>query len=171
MSCVSIDKIQFFKALKQKFIYIGKARLSLNPDKWNILYTNNDLIKTNKNNRIYIIVVNDIIKKIGSSCAKGGIKDTFRHYINPGNSASIRTTGINRLILLELKQKNNVEFYCRYNKSKKEIIQGLTSDIEIDVCSNILYTEKLCLRDYYHHFKQFPDWNYKENNKKWNLKE
>lgn len=169
MKCVSTDKLQLFNKLKQKFIYVGKAKLSLNADKWTILYTNNNLIKTNKNNRIYIIVVNDVIKKIGSSCAKSGIRDTFRHYINPGNSASVRSRGIHQLILKELQQKNRVDFYCRYNKPKKEIIQGLTTNIEINVCSNILHTEKRCLQDYYDHFHRFPDWNYKENNKKWIL--
>ena len=59
------------------FQYFGQAILDENKNKWKINYVQNKELLQNKNNRIYLIIVDDEIKKIGSSSAQGGIKDTF----------------------------------------------------------------------------------------------
>lgn len=149
------------------FQYFGEAVLNENKNRWNINYVKDKTILNNKNNRIYLIVVEQEIKKIGSSCAQGGIKDTFRHYVNPGKCASKRTSGIHKNIIQELKKGHTVRFYCKFNTPRKETIRGFFSSKEVDVCSNIFYLEKIHLKDFKTQFGHYPMWNLKEKNEKW----
>lgn len=150
------------------FEYFGEAKLDESKNKWNITYVQNNELLKNKNNRIYLIVVDDKITKIGSSSAQGGIKDTFRHYVNPGKCASKRTIGVHLNIKEELKNGRIVKFYCKFNKHRKEIIKGFFSEQEIEVCTNIFHLEKLHLEDFKKIYNCYPIWNLKEKNEKWN---
>ena len=149
------------------FQYFGQAILDENKNKWKINYVQNKELLQNKNNRIYLIIVDDEIKKIGSSSAQGGIKDTFRHYVNPGKCASKRTLGIHSNIKAELEKGRKVKLYCKFNTHRKEIIKGFFSEQEIEVCSNIFHLEKLHLKDFKNIHNCYPVWNLKEKNEKW----
>jgi len=114
--------------------------------------------------RIYIIVVNGIIKKIGGSASKGGIKATMSFYINamqgsPGRPRFI----IHLLIERELKNGAKVELYMIRSPKIKTKIPGLFGYKEVEIAS-YKEMEDLCKSDYYSKEGRYPDWNFQENN-------
>jgi hypothetical protein len=157
------------KKIKLGFTYVGDAKLISDGKTWKMYYDDNIEVNKNKNNRVYVIISNDEVKKIGSSSSRYGIKDTLRHYENPGNNGSIRSKGVHDKILNELKQNKKVKFYCKYNESKIEKVNGIYSNEEQEVCSNIINMEKLCLKDYYKIYNNYPEWNMKERNLNWKV--
>jgi hypothetical protein len=81
--------------------------------------------------RVYLIVSNKEIKKIGGSASKGGIKATMSFYVNamqgsPGRPRFV----IHRLIEKELKQKKEVELYMiTFQKLKLKLLVYLIMKI------------------------------------------
>ena len=62
--------------------------------------------------RVYILVVNGLIYKIGGSQSKGGIKNTIQSYVTcMKGSPSDRTFNIHKLMRQELDLNNSVEVY------------------------------------------------------------
>ena len=63
----------------QNLVYIGRVvqNLSGSRNKWKVEYVCDKTIQKKENGRVYLIVVNDEIYKIGSSAATAGIKSTF----------------------------------------------------------------------------------------------
>ena len=59
-------------------------RLDENPNKIKINYLNNisNKVLTDSSGRVYIILSNDEIMKIGGSMSKGGIKATMNFYVS-----------------------------------------------------------------------------------------
>lgn len=53
---------------------------TISKGKWKIKYICDKNIQKKENGRVYFIVINDVIYKIGSSECKGGIKNTFSFY-------------------------------------------------------------------------------------------
>ena len=81
---------------------VGKVVLNTSTSKSNLRMVWEDLPTTflkNNAGRVYLLVVDGEIKKIGGSVGKGGIKSTMSFYIS-GNTGrpSIRSYGINTLI-------------------------------------------------------------------------
>jgi hypothetical protein len=67
--------------------------------KWKVEYKCDKETQKQENGRIYFLVINSEIYKIGSSSCEGGIKTTFAFYEGGlGGSPSIRTFGIHLLI-------------------------------------------------------------------------
>ncbi|MEM4215173.1 MAG: hypothetical protein QW484_02310 [Candidatus Pacearchaeota archaeon] len=114
--------------------------------------------------RIYIIVVDGIIKKIGGSAGKGGIKATMSFYVNamqgsPGRPRFI----IHLLIEKELRKGSKVELYMIRSPKIKAKIPGLFGYKEVEIAS-FKEMEDLCKSDYYSKEGRYPDWNFQENN-------
>lgn len=63
-------------------IYIGNIveKTTNSKGKWKLEYICEKEIQKKENGRIYFIIVDDQIYKIGSSECKGGIKNTFAFY-------------------------------------------------------------------------------------------
>ena len=125
-------------------------------------------VLTSPNGRVYLIVVNGIIYKIGGSQAKGGIKGTWAPYINSALSGapSTRTYGIHILIRKELNKKNKVEIYMIQSPKVKVKIPGLFKHTLKNV-SPFKEMEKQCLQDYIDYVGNFPIWNFQEASKPW----
>ena len=105
---MNITKIQT-ALLIGKFAFndgTSKARLKINYE--NLL---KEVLK-NDAGRVYLIVINGEVYKIGGSVAKGGIKSTMSFYVS-GNTGrpSIRSFGINQLIYEALMKGEEVSVY------------------------------------------------------------
>lgn len=113
--------------------------------------------------RVYLIVSDQEIKKIGGSASKGGIKATMSFYENamqgsPGRPRFI----IHRLIEEELKKGKKVELYMITSPKVKAKVAGLFGYEEVEVAS-FKEMEDKCKQDYFNKEKKYPEWNFQEN--------
>ena len=117
--------------------------------------------------RVYIFVVDSIIKKIGGSSCKGGVKATMSFYISamtgsPGPSRFI----IHSLIAEMLKRGSKVELYMITSPKTKTKVPGLFDYHEVEIAS-FKEMESFCKKDYYSKEGRYPDWNFQENHKEY----
>jgi hypothetical protein len=139
----------------------NKARLRV---EWKNL--GNDVLKDNAG-RVYLLCVNGVIKKIGGSVSKGGIKSTMSFYESANcGRPSIRSFGIQQLIFEDLCLNRNVDIYMIRCKQIEAPVKGLF-DYEYMNISAFKEMEEKCLRDYVSMENQYPDWNYQESGKPW----
>lgn len=115
--------------------------------------------------KVYLIVSDGEIKKIGGSAAKGGIKNTINFYINartgsPGRPRFI----IHGLIARELKNNKKVELYVITSPKVKSKICGLFDCNEEKEIASFKEMEDRCKSDYFEKERKYPDWNFQENN-------
>lgn len=149
-------------------IKIGDFALRQNHrNKININYLSNiDKKKlTDGSARIYLIVQDGIIKKIGGSSSKGGIKATMMFYI----SAMTGSPGVPRFVvhlLIEkaLLNKSKVDLYIITSPKTIAKINGLFGSKKVEIAS-FKEMEDLCKSDYFSKKGKYPDWNFQENRK------
>lgn len=127
---------------------------------------NNKILKDNSG-RIYLIVSNGVIKKIGGSQSKGGIKTTLSFYQGGlQGGPSIRTYGIHLLMSEELEKGNKVEIYMITSQKAKMKTKGLFDEEEIEV-SAFKDMEDKCKKDYVSKEGAYPEWNFQERHEPW----
>lgn len=143
-----------------------------NPKKlWNLHWdiTDKGILK-DESGRVYLIVVNGEIYKIGASGCKGGIQKTisiYRDYALIG-TPSVRTFGIHQLIKQELDSGNSVEFYLIQSQKIDVPIAGLYGvEMKYNVSVDCKEIENKCLREYYKKEGKAPIWNFQENHDVW----
>ena len=157
---------------KQSRVY-KKPRIENTPEnkwkgKWDIKYECSKDIQKKENGRIYFILVDGKIYKIGSSACKGGIKSTFGSYIGGlGGSPSIRTMGIPVLIQELLDAGKEIKIYALFNDPIKVPVYGLFSVREVDTYPQVKEMEEECRIDYKKIYGKYPQWNFQENHEKW----
>lgn len=164
-------------AVKVGTFYLGydKKKEMKNEFRWEENFTSE--MKNDNSTRVYIITSNSVIKKIGTSQDKGGIRNTLKIYENGGRGGrpSIRSYGIYKLINKELSDGKEVcVFYIKQEKIKVNIIcLNYTKTCETNISPHD--AERLCLEEY-NDFEQkinfrnstyFPDWNFQEKNEPW----
>ncbi len=126
----------------------------------------NNKILTDNSARIYLIVQDGIIKKIGGSASKGGIKATMMFYI----SAMTGSPGVPRFVvhlLIEgalLRSKSKMELFMITSPRTLAKISGLFGYKKVEIAS-FKEMENLCKSDYFSKEKRYPDWNFQENHK------
>jgi len=113
--------------------------------------------------RIYLFVQDGIIKKIGGSSGKGGIKATMNFY----TSAMTGSPGVPRFVvhlLIEkaLKKKSRVALYMITSPKTLATISGLFGYKKVEIAS-FKEMENFCKSDYFSKEKRYPDWNFQEN--------
>ncbi len=120
-------------------------------------------VLSNEVPRIYIFVVDGIIKKIGGSSGKGGIKSTMGFYTSSmtGSPGVPRFVG-HLLIAEELKKGSSVELYVITSPRTLAIVNGLFGSKKLEIAS-FKEMEDLCKSDYYSKEGRYPDWNFQEN--------
>ena len=167
-----------FISKNERIVYVGQVkykepRIENTPEnkwkgKWDIDYKCSKEIQIKENGRIYFIVVDDKIYKIGSSAGKGGIKTTFAFYIGGlGGSPSIRTMGIHALIQELLDAGKEVKIYTLFNDPIKVIAYGLSSANEVTTYPDVKVMEDACRVDYKKIYGKYPPWNFQENGEEW----
>jgi hypothetical protein len=125
-----------------------------------------DILKDNSG-RVYLIVVDGEIYKIGYSQSKHGIKGTWYPYCGAMSGApSVRTYGIHILIREQLNLGKKVELYMIVSKKIKVMVSGLFDSTELEVSAS-KEMERLCLEEYVIIENQFPIWNFQESNRPW----
>lgn len=113
--------------------------------------------------RVYLIVQDGIIKKIGGSACKGGIKATMSFYINAmTGSPGVPRFVIHLLIAEALKNGSKVELYMITSPRTIAKVPGLFGYKEVEIAS-FKEMEGLCKSDYYSKEGRYPDWNFQEN--------
>jgi hypothetical protein len=120
-------------------------------------------ILTDDSARIYLIVQDGIIKKIGGSTSKGGIKATMNFY----TSAMTGSPGVPRFVihlLIEkaLKNKSKVELFMITSSRMLAKVNGLFGSKKAEIAS-FKEMEDLCKSDYFSREGKYPDWNFQEN--------
>lgn len=143
-----------------------------NPKKlWNLNWDVNDKkILKDESGRVYLIVVNGEIYKIGASGCKGGIQKTltiYRDYALVG-TPSVRTFGIHQLIKKEIDNGASVEFWLIQSQKINIPIAGLygiefKENVSVD-CKEI---ENKCLSEYWAKEGTAPKWNFQEKHEVW----
>ena len=111
-----------------------------NKKNWEIIWENSNInVINNTSGRVYIIVSNGKIKKIGGSQDKGGIKGTLNWYSNSAltGGPSVRTYGIHMFITEELDNGSDVEFYVITSEKVKLPVKGLFGEETIYTLSLI----------------------------------
>jgi len=163
-----INKIECDKI--KDIIYVGEIIKKDNGtlSKWKLDYKCSKEIMSKENGRIYFIVIDKEIYKIGSSACKGGIKNTFGFYEGGlGGSPSIRTFGIHMLIQEKLNENKSIYIYMLFINEIKTKIRGIISEIEKITYPQIKEMEDLCREDYKKIYGKYPQWNFQENVEEW----
>ncbi|GAA7721066.1 hypothetical protein HpCOL13_11470 [Helicobacter pylori] len=119
--------------------------------------------------RVYLIVVDGEIKKIGGSQADGGIKSTLNIYKDGGvkGRPSIRSFGVWYFLYHTILTGAKIEFYMIYQPNFETQIKGLFGFCAIkDTSISYRLLEQACLTDYRNNNNDaLPEWNVQEQGK------
>lgn len=129
------------------------------------LPTLSNKILTDNSARVYLITQDGIIKKIGGSASKGGIKATMMFYV----SAMTGSPGVPRFVahlLIEkaLRNKSKAELFMITSPKTLAKVSGLFGYKKVKIAS-FKEMEDLCKSDYFSKEGRYPDWNFQENHK------
>ena len=139
----------------------NKARLRM---EW--ANVSKDMLTSNAGT-VYIMVVDGVIKKIGGSVSKGGIKSTMSFYESANcGRPSIRSFGIQQLIFEELEAGKEVEIFLITSEQVIAPVKGLLGKKDIMI-SAFKEMEENCLSDYVQVEGDFPEWNFQESGRAW----
>ncbi|EMH39106.1 hypothetical protein HMPREF1427_00289 [Helicobacter pylori GAM83Bi] len=121
--------------------------------------------------RVYLIVVDGEIKKIGGSQADGGIKSTLNIYKDGGvkGRPSIRSFGVWYFLYHTILTGAKIEFYMIYQPNFETQVKGLFGFHAIkDASISYELLEQACLTDYRNSSHDaLPEWNVQEQGKDW----
>lgn len=110
--------------------------------------------------RVYLIVVDGEVKKIGGSQDQGGIK----------GRPSIRSYGIWWFLYKTmLEEKKNIEFFMIYHENFSKEVKGLFGYHQVDdAYISYKLIEKCCIADYLKTENgHYPEWNVQEQGMDW----
>lgn len=118
---------------------------------------------TDNSARIYLFVKDGIIKKIGGSSAKGGIKSTMSLYTTSmQGSPGVPRFVLHLLIEEALINKSKMELFIITSPKVLATINGLFGSKKVKIAS-FKEMEDFCKSDYYSREGRHPDWNFQEN--------
>lgn len=126
-------------------------------------------VLTDKKGRVYIMTVDGVIKKIGGSIDKGGIKATLSFY----QTAMQGRPGLNRygthlLIKEALEKGSTVEIYMITSAEIEAPVKGLFSEkAAIKKIAVFKEMEDKCKEDYNQIEGTYPEWNFQERGVPW----
>ncbi|WQW68496.1 GIY-YIG nuclease family protein [Helicobacter pylori] len=119
--------------------------------------------------RVYLIVVNGEIKRIGGSQADGGIKSTLNIYKDGGvkGRPSVRSFGVWYFLYHTILTGAKIEFYMIYQPNFETQVKGLFGFHAIkDASISYKLLEQACLTDYRNNNNDaLPEWNEQEQGK------
>lgn len=118
--------------------------------------------------RVYFFVVDGVIKKIGGSSAKGGIKRGTLSPYQAGLSGDPHRDRIYAQVQLraELNRGSKCEVWAIFVPNTKAIVKGLISEEEKEgEKPSHKSSEKKCLQDYFQVMEDYPPWNLQESRK------
>lgn len=123
--------------------------------------------------RVYLIVVDGEIKKIGGSQAVGGIKATLEIYRDGGvkGRPSIRSFGVWYFLYSTILERKKIEFYMIYQENFTKDIKGLFGLKRVEnAFISYKLIEQCCIEDYLAcENGKHPEWNVQEQGMDWPL--
>lgn len=123
--------------------------------------------------RVYLIVVDGEIKKIGGSQADGGIKSTLSIYRDGGikGRPGIRSFGVWYFLYHTILSGAKIEFYMIYQENFEKEIKGLFGLKKVkNAYISYKLIEQCCVKDYLSvENNKHPDWNVQEQGADWPL--
>ena len=123
--------------------------------------------------RVYLIVVDGEIKKIGGSQAVGGMKNTLEIYRDGGVNGrpSIRSFGVWYFLYHTILSGAKIEFYMIYQENFTKEIKGLFGLKKVaNAYISYKLIEECCVEDYLARENgKHPEWNVQEQGKDWPL--
>jgi len=139
----------------------SKARLKLNYEN-----LSREVLKDDAG-RVYLLVKDGKIMKIGGSVSKGGIKSTMSFYVSANTGRpSIRSFGINQLVYEAVMKGEEVSVYMITSEQVSAPVKGLFGTEQMSI-SAFKEMEEKCIADYVASEGNFPAWNYQEAGKAW----
>ena len=157
-----IADVEYNNSTKLRFVYLKKL-----VDQEGETLPNDILTKNYP--RVYIIVVDNYIMKIGASQSKNGMKQTLNIYKDGGvkGRPGIRSYGVWYLLHKAVSKGKKVEFYMIFHNVFSQNVKGLLGEkeMEVGISSNLI--EKCCLEDYKKIEKEYPQWNIQERGEDW----
>ena len=118
--------------------------------------------------RVYAIVVDGFIEKIGGSQDKGGIQGTIGWYLNgwaKGNSE--RTYCTWNFFTQNCNAGKLVEIYCVWAPMVTATVPTMTGQITLQIPADYHIIEKAFNNEYYKAEKSHPTLNMQESGKRW----
>lgn len=153
--------------LRHKDLLRAAIITGLNEDNsLNIKYLLDKEILEDKQSRLYFIIVNDEIKKIGGSADKQGIKGTINNYRKPDKTRRNRFA-LKPKIIKQLEYGYTVEVWVLFlEKAKVNLLfpDGTYKEIETPV--DFKYLENEWIIEYEKQFGFKPEWNIEERGEK-----
>ena len=138
-----------------------------NSGEWKLEYCAEKSLLKDSRGRVYFLVVDGVICKMGGSQSKMGIKSTMYNYQTAmGGSPSLRSVGIHKHIEAVLSEGKTVEIYCIWGPQSTMEVPGLFESTSMPVAP-FKEMETNCLKDYKDVEGCYPIWNYQENGIKW----
>ncbi len=169
----------FIKSVKTAFkiadVELVRGETRLNFNYLDPLYDENG-VRLNSNlltknvARVYLIVVDGVIMKIGSSQSEGGIKNTLSIYRDGGVAGrpSIRSFGIWYFLYNTILKNKKIEFYMIYQEDFTKDVKGLFKIHQVkDASISCKILENICLNDYLSVETEYPAWNIQEKGYDW----
>lgn len=113
--------------------------------------------------RVYLFVQDGIIKKIGGSSGKGGIKATMNFYVSAmTGSPGVPRFVVHLLIAKALEKGSKVELYMITSPKVLATINGLFGSKKVEIAS-FKEMEDFCKSNYFSKENKYPKWNFQEN--------
>jgi hypothetical protein len=147
-------------------VVIFKLNHSPSNSLWNCDFCIDEQSLRDDRGRCYAIVVDGIIKKIGLTEDRAGIKNIAGYCCGNGGTPSKRTTGIHYYIGKELLNGKVVELWCIWAPSVPVSVAGLSAgdniiDSEYSISARPL--EQNCINNYRQRTGgRLPEWNMQE---------
>lgn len=130
-------------------------------------YITDDQLKDNRG-RVYALVVDNKIIKLGGSQQKGGIRATIGCYLNgfkPKNSQ--RTYCVWHYLHKALKNNKKVEFYCVWAAKVTAEVATMTGSVIKEATVDFHEMEYNFVQEYLQVEGQHPELNVQESGKTW----
>ena len=127
-------------------------------------------VLTKNYSRVYLIVADGEIMKIGASQDKGGMKGTLSIYKDGGvkGRPSIRSFGIWYFLYHSVLQGKKIEFYMIYHEDFSAEVKGLFGLHKVNNASiSCKLIEECCVSDYILKEGRHPSWNIQEQGADW----
>lgn len=118
---------------------------------------------TDDSPRVYLFTSDGIIKKIGGSASRGGLRATMSFYLSSQQGApGVPRFVIHHLIRREIDEGRQVQVHVIVSPSVLAQVSGLFEVTEAYV-SSFKEMEDKCKLDYFNRENRYPDWNFQEN--------
>ena len=150
--------------------WIKLGDIKLDEDKLKIIYSCYKDLRKDPFGRIYMIVTNGVIKKIGGSQDKGGIESTINAYLRGdiGKSESMRNYAVCKYFKKELKLGSHIEIYFLPLPIVEVDLPTFSGNkIKKRVAVDFHSIEKSFVDDFYKSNGFYPYLNIQESNTTW----